>query len=54
MSEHLEEIRRVVTELDAHLAEVEAKMAVLKALLAEDDGEGSGETHQLIPPAGNH
>jgi hypothetical protein len=41
MSERAEEIRRVVAELDAHLAEIEANMAVLKALVAEDDGEGS-------------
>ena len=36
-----DEIRRVVAELDAHLAEVEASVAVLKALLAS--GEGPGE-----------
>jgi hypothetical protein len=32
-----DEIRRVVAELDVHVAEVEARIAVLKALL--DDGE---------------
>jgi len=32
-----DEIRRVVAELDAHLAEVEASVAVLKALLADND-----------------
>jgi hypothetical protein len=32
-----EEIRRVVAELDVHIAEVEASVAVLKALLADDE-----------------
>ena len=32
-----DEIRRVVAELDAHLAEVEASVAVLKALLADNE-----------------
>jgi hypothetical protein len=41
MSAREDEIRRVVAELDAHLAEVEARVAVLKALLA--DGEVPGE-----------
>jgi hypothetical protein len=36
-----DEIRRVVAELDVHVAEVEARIAVLKALLA--DGEVPGE-----------
>jgi hypothetical protein len=36
-----DEIRRVVAELDVHVAEVEAKIAVLKALLG--DGEVPGE-----------
>jgi hypothetical protein len=36
-----DEIRRVVAELDVHIAEVEASVAVLKALLA--DGEVPGE-----------
>jgi hypothetical protein len=35
-----DEIRRVVAELDVHVAEVEARIAVLKALLA--DGEVPG------------
>lgn len=39
MSERHEEIRRMVAELDAHVAQVEASLAVLKALLAEDDDE---------------
>lgn len=54
MSERGADIRRVVAELDVYLAKVEANVAVLKALLAEDDAEGSGERLQLIPPAGNH
>jgi hypothetical protein len=37
MSAREDEIRRVVAELDAYVAEVEARIAVLKALLA--DGE---------------
>jgi hypothetical protein len=37
MSAREDEIRRVVAELDAQIAEVEANVAVLKALLA--DGE---------------
>jgi len=41
MSAREDEIRRLVAELDAHLAEVEARVAVLKALLA--DGEIPGE-----------
>jgi hypothetical protein len=41
MSKRDEEIRRLVAELEAHLAKVEASMTVLKALVAEDDGEGS-------------
>ena len=35
-----DEIRRVVAELDAHLAEVEARVAALKALLADDVAPG--------------
>lgn len=42
MSKRKEEIRRLVAELDKHLAKVEADVAVLKALLAEDDDEGPG------------
>jgi len=40
MTERAAEIRRVVAELDARLAEVEASMAVLKALVAQDRDEG--------------
>jgi hypothetical protein len=39
MTERAAEIRRVVAELDARLAEVEASMAVLRALVAEDGDE---------------
>ena len=42
MSTRDEEISRVVAELDLHLAKVEAGVAALKALLAEDDGEVPG------------
>ena len=37
MSARDDEIRRVVAELDVHIAEVEARIAVLKALLADDE-----------------
>lgn len=37
MNAHEDEIKRVVAELDAHVAQVEANLALLKALLA--DGE---------------
>jgi hypothetical protein len=37
MSVRDDKIRQVVAELDAHLAEVEASVAVLKALLADDE-----------------
>jgi hypothetical protein len=36
-----DEIRRVVAEIEIHIAEVEASVAVLKALVA--DGEVPGE-----------
>jgi hypothetical protein len=32
-----DKIRRVVAELEVHVAEVEARLAVLKALLADDE-----------------
>jgi hypothetical protein len=40
MSERDDEIRRVVAELDVHIAQVEASVAVLKALLADDEVRG--------------
>lgn len=42
MSKRHVDIRRLVAELEDHLAKVEADVAVLKALLAEDDGEDPG------------
>ena len=44
MSTRDDEIRRVVAELDAHIADVEASVAVLKALLAGDEVPGEEET----------
>jgi hypothetical protein len=32
-----DKIRQVVAELDIHIGEVEAKVAILKALLADDE-----------------
>jgi hypothetical protein len=32
-----DQIRQVVAELDVHIAEVEARVAILKALLADDE-----------------
>jgi len=40
MSTRDDEIRRVVAELDVHVAKVEADLAVLKALLADDEVPG--------------
>ena len=40
MSARDDEIRRVVAELDVHVAAVEANLAVLKALLADDEATG--------------
>jgi hypothetical protein len=40
MSARDEKIRRVVAELDVQIAQVEASVAVLKALLASDEGPG--------------
>jgi hypothetical protein len=37
MTEREDKIRQVVAELDVQVAEVEANIAVLKALLAEDE-----------------
>jgi hypothetical protein len=44
-----EEIRRVVAELDVHFAEVEASLAVLKALVAEDQVLGEEESVDSEP-----
>ena len=35
-----DKIRLVVAELDTHIAEVEARVATLKALLADDEAPG--------------
>jgi hypothetical protein len=37
MTAREDKIRQVVAELDVHIAEVEASIAVLKALLADDE-----------------
>ena len=42
MSARDDEIRRVVAELDVHIAEVEASVAALKGLLADDEIPGEG------------
>jgi hypothetical protein len=38
MSDRDDKIRQTVVELEVHVAEVEARLAVLKALLASDEG----------------
>jgi hypothetical protein len=40
MSARDDEIRRVVAELDVHIAQVEASVAVLKALMAGEEIPG--------------
>jgi hypothetical protein len=40
MSARDDEIRRVVAELDVHIAQVEASVAVLKALMADEEIPG--------------
>jgi hypothetical protein len=40
MSARDDEIRRIVAELDVQVAEVEASLAALKALLADDEVPG--------------
>jgi hypothetical protein len=40
MTTRADEIRRVVAELDVQVAEVEASLAALKALLVEDEIPG--------------
>jgi hypothetical protein len=37
MSDRDDQIRRIVGELEAHVAEVEARVTALKALLADDE-----------------
>jgi hypothetical protein len=37
MSDRDDKIRQAVAELDVHVAEVEARIAILKALLADDE-----------------
>jgi hypothetical protein len=41
MSDREDKIRRIVAELDVQVAEVEANIAVLKALLAEGEVPGN-------------
>ena len=40
MSDREDKIKQAVAELDVHIAAVEASVAALKALLAEDDAPG--------------
>ena len=47
MSARDDKIRQVVAELDVHIAEVEASVAVLKALLADDQVPGGRRRPQL-------
>jgi hypothetical protein len=50
MSARDDEIRRVVAELEVHVAEAEASIAVLKALLADDEGPGQEDaTDRELP-----
>ena len=49
MSAREDKIRQVVAELDVQVAEVEANIAVLKALLAEDEVPG---IKTLVNPEG--
>jgi hypothetical protein len=44
MSTRDDEIRQVVAELDVHIAEVEASVAVLKALLSDDEAPGQEDS----------
>jgi hypothetical protein len=44
MSARDDEIRRLVAELDVHVAEVEARLAALKALLADDEVPGEEDS----------
>ena len=51
MSARDDEIRRVVAELDAHIAEAEASIAVLKALLADGEVSEQGDPNGIEPEA---
>ena len=53
MSDRDDKIRRVVAELDVHMAEVEASVAVLKALLAEDEVPGEEDPQPAGRPSCN-
>ena len=44
-----DKIRQVVAELDLHIAEVEANVAILKALLADDEVPG-GDSLPVATP----
>jgi hypothetical protein len=43
MTAREDKIRQVVAELDVHIAEVEASIAVLKALVADNDVPGEDD-----------
>jgi hypothetical protein len=45
MSARDDEIKRVVAELEVRVAEVEASVAVLKSLLADDEVPGEEDTN---------
>jgi hypothetical protein len=47
MSARDTEIRRVLAELDVQVAEIEANIAILKALLAEDEVPGDEDPISL-------
>jgi hypothetical protein len=49
MSARDDEIRRAVAELDAHVAQVEASLAVLKSLLASDEVSAEKRTTPVDP-----
>ena len=49
MSAHDDQIRRVVAELEVHVAEAEASIAVLKALLADDEVPGEEDSRDPKP-----
>jgi hypothetical protein len=49
MSARDDEIRRVVAELDVHIAQVEASVAVLKALVTDDEALGEEDPADPAP-----